>query len=202
MLLKKSESSRATFLKAPGLSEHVVERALGAIECAASKRNISLENLQTLGLIDYSLASTRKRFWLFDVATRSVLFNGYVAHGKNSGENFAARFSNEPGSLATSLGLYMAGETYYGQHGLSLRLHGLDRNFNDKAYERAIVMHGADYVSESFIENNQRLGRSWGCPALSREIAPRVINRLKEGGLLFAYGNDSAWLKNSSMFRC
>lgn len=199
---KNSLLYKAGLLQAPGLSGHVIERAVSAIECAVSKKKLRLEGLQTLGVIDYSLPSTRKRFWLFNISTHRVLFNGYVAHGKNSGENFAARFSNEPGSLATSLGLYMAGQTYYGQHGLSLRLHGLDRNFNDKAYERAIVMHGADYVSESFIENNDRLGRSWGCPALSREAAPRIINTLKDGGVLFAYANDAAWLQNSSMLRC
>ena len=122
-------------------------------------------------MIDYSLPSTQPRLWVFDVARGRLLYQELVAHGRNTGEQLAERFSNVEGSKMSSLGLFQTAETYYGSNGYSLRLRGLDAGFNDNALARAIVMHGAPYVSEAIAERLGRLGRSWGCPAVRQEVA-------------------------------
>jgi hypothetical protein len=153
-------------------------------------------------VIDYSLPSTQPRLWVFDVARGRLLFQELVAHGRNTGEKLAERFSNVEGSKMSSLGLYQATDTYYGSNGYSLRLRGLDAGFNDNALARAIVMHGAPYVSEAIAERVGRLGRSWGCPAVRQEIARTVIDTLKGGDLIFAYYPDRKWLNESPMLSC
>ncbi|MBD3237776.1 MAG: hypothetical protein GF330_13820 [Candidatus Eisenbacteria bacterium] len=150
-----------------------------------------------LTIIDYSLPSSERRLWVLDLDTREVLFREYVAHGRGSGRRRATRFSNEPESRASSLGLFETGEIYRGKHGLSLRLEGLEPGFNDHARERAIVMHGAWYVSEEHVEEYGRLGRSWGCPALDRAITRSLIETIAGGSLLFVYYPDSDWLSSS-----
>ena len=120
-----------------------------------------------------------------------------VAHGQGSGDNLASVFSNEPETHASSLGLFATEDTYVGKNGYSLRLKGLDRGFNHRAQERAIVMHGAPYVSDDFIRAHGRLGRSWGCPALREGVAREVIDRVRGSGLLFAYYPNQDWLKSS-----
>jgi hypothetical protein len=110
-----------------------------------------------------------------------------VAHGANTGEAWAQRFSNVLGSKQTSLGLFLTGDPYVGDNGYSLRLHGLDRGVNDRAYERAVVMHGAPYVSDQFVREHGRIGRSWGCPAVSQEIARPLIETIRGGSLVYAY---------------
>jgi len=131
-----------------------------------------------------------------------LLFQELVAHGRNSGEGTARHFSNVEGSKMSSLGLYQTADTYYGNNGYSLRLRGLDAGFNDRALDRAIVMHGAPYVSEAIAAHLGRLGRSWGCPAVRTEVARGVIDTLKGGALLFAYYPDSKWLADSAFFKC
>ena len=173
----------------------VFEMALGAVACAVSSG--SIDNPSTLTVIDYSRPSTAKRLWVFDLHTPALLYEELVAHGKGSGENLATRFSNELDSHQSSLGLFLTEDTYVGKNGYSLRLRGLDEGFNDRAYERAIVMHGAPYVSDEVARANGRLGRSWGCPALREGVARAVIDRVKGTGLVFAYYPDSAWLKSS-----
>jgi hypothetical protein len=173
----------------------VFDMALGAVACAV--RSGSIDDPATLTVIDYSRPSTAKRLWVFDLHTQALLYEELVAHGKGSGENLATRFSNEPDSLQSSLGLFLTEDTYIGKNGYSLRLRGLDQGFNDRAYERAIVMHGAPYVSDEVARSNGRLGRSWGCPALREGVARAVIDRVKRTGLLFAYYPDAAWLKSS-----
>jgi hypothetical protein len=173
----------------------VFELALGAVACAV--RSGSIEDPSTLTVIDYSRPSTAKRFWVFDLHAQTLLYEELVAHGKESGENLATRFSNEPDSHQSSLGLFLTEDTYVGRNGYSLRLRGLDEGFNDRAYERAIVMHGAPYVSDEVARTNGRLGRSWGCPALREGVARTIIDRVKGTGLVFAYYPDSAWLKSS-----
>lgn len=140
-----------------------------------------------LTLIDFSLSSNTKRLWVIDLTTNTILYNSLVAHGRNTGDEFASTFSNSNSSFKSSLGFYSTGEIYRGKHGASLRLDGLERGVNDNARERAVVMHGADYVSESFIRNNKRLGRSLGCPAIPLELTDEIIETIKNKSCLYIY---------------
>lgn len=185
---------------APAANPEVLSLAAHAAECA--RRQGLLDGFHRLAVIDYSLPSTKPRLWVFDVDRGRLLFQELVAHGRNTGEQLAARFSNTEGSKMSSLGLFQAADTYYGHNGYSLRLRGLDAGFNDNALSRAIVMHGASYVSEAIAERLGRLGRSWGCPAVRQEVAHVMIDTLKDGALLFAYYPDSKWLKESPLLTC
>jgi hypothetical protein len=140
-----------------------------------------------LTLIDFSLSSNTKRLWVIDLATNTVLFQSLVAHGRNTGEEYASVFSNNNSSNKSSLGFYATGEIYQGKHGVSLRLDGLENGVNDNARERGVVMHAADYVSESFIRNNKRLGRSQGCPAIPFELRDKIIETIKNKSCLYIY---------------
>jgi hypothetical protein len=180
-------------LAAPALDRKVLARALAAAEKARATGVAGDSALLTI--IDYSRPSTERRLWVFDLERRRLLFEELVAHGKGTGENMAVRFSNDHRSLATSLGLFRTAETYRGANGYSLRMDGLEPGFNDRARERAIVMHGAPYVSEAFAKAHGRLGRSWGCPALSAGVAQKVIDTIRGGSLVFAYGPDPRWLQ-------
>ncbi|MES2477925.1 MAG: murein L,D-transpeptidase catalytic domain family protein [Bacteroidota bacterium] len=152
---------------------------------------------EILTVCDYSLSSNVKRLWIINLAERKVLLNTYVAHGQGTGDEFATTFSNRENSHQSSLGFYVTGETYNGEHGLSLYLHGMDQQYNSAAYKRSIVLHGAAYVSETFIRQNQRLGRSWGCPAVAEELAPEIISLIKGGTCLFSYHHDIQYLSTS-----
>ncbi len=152
-----------------------------------------------LTIIDFSLPSTEKRMWIIDLKSKSILFNDYVAHGRNSGEDEVVAFSNLSGSYMSSIGFYITAETYQGKHGLSLRLEGMDDEYNSNARNRAIVMHGADYVSQDFIKQYGRLGRSLGCPSVSMEIHEAVIETIKEGSALFIYYPDTDFPKKSQV---
>ncbi len=176
----------------PGLSSKVFTMALAAVSSARA-RGISGRN-DLLTIIDYSLPSTEPRLWVLDLAQGKVLYHELVAHGSGSGANYATHFSNEMNSRQTSLGLFLTGGTYEGGNGYSLRLRGLDRGVNDRAEERHIVMHGAWYVSREHVRNQGRLGRSWGCPALSEGVAPTVIDLIKGGSFLFSYAKGAASL--------
>lgn len=140
-----------------------------------------------LTLVDFSLSSNTKRLWVIDLSTNTILFNSLVAHGRNSGEEFAAKFSNVAESFKSSLGFYVTGEIYTGKHGKSLKLDGQEKGVNDNARNRAVVMHGADYVSESFIRNHNRLGRSQGCPAIPVELTDDIIDAIQGKSCLFIY---------------
>jgi hypothetical protein len=185
---------------APSANPEVLSLAAHAADCA--RKQGKLDGFHRLAVIDYSLPSTTPRLWVFDVDQGRLLFKELVAHGRNTGEQLAARFSNVEGSKMSSLGLFQATDTYYGNNGYSLRLRGLDAGFNDNALSRAIVMHGAPYVSEAIAERLGRLGRSWGCPAVRKEVARVMIDTLKGGALLFAYYPDQKWLKESQMLTC
>ena len=184
-------NTRATFSKdVKGLSPEVLAMALDAVECARARGVSGREDLLTV--IDYSLPSTEPRLWVLDLERGEVLFHELVAHGAGTGDNYATRFSNVKDSRQTSLGLFLTGGTYEGGNGYSLKLRGLDKGINDRAEERHIVMHGAWYVSPEQIRSQGRLGRSWGCPALSQEIAPTVIDTIKGGSFVFSYSGQDA----------
>ena len=172
----------------------VLRLAFAAAQCA--EQRVAVPNPRLLTVIDYSRPSTRARLWVLDRDTRQVLFEELVAHGRGSGENLPVRFSNEPGSLASSLGLFLTEAAYVGTNGYSLRLVGLEAGVNDRALERAIVMHGAPYVRAG-MESLGRLGRSWGCPAVRLAVARPLIDTIKGGTLLFAYYPDAQWLQAS-----
>jgi L,D-transpeptidase-like protein len=169
--------------------------ALSAAKCAV--RSGAVADPSTLTVIDYSKPSTEKRLWVFDLRSHEMIYEELVAHGQGSGGNVPTLFSNDSETHRTSLGLFVTGDTYVGKNGYSLRLDGLDRGFNDHARERAIVMHGAPYVSAEFAQAQGRLGRSWGCPALRETVARDVIDRVKGGGLIFAYYPNQEWLNAS-----
>ena len=152
----------------------------------------------TLTVIDFSRPSTAKRMWVYDLRTRTLLFEELVAHGRNSGHNLTTTFSNQPESHQSSLGLYRTAEGYVGKHGYSLRLDGLEPGFNDRARDRAIVIHGAEYVNGAAASAQGRLGRSLGCPAVRPEVARELIDAVKGGGLVFAYYPDPQWLGAST----
>ncbi len=167
-----------------GLRPEVLRLALRARDRVAAS---GLSARPVLTVIDYSLPSRQRRLWVLDLAHGRVLAHELVAHGRGTGEDRAVRFSNRPGSLQSSLGTFITGAVYRGKHGLALRLRGLDRGLNDRAEARAIVIHGAPYVSEAVVAKLGRLGRSQGCPALSPGAARRVIGLVGEGTVVFAY---------------
>ena len=184
---------------APTLSRTVLERAIAAMECAVSS---GWGAARRLAVIDFSLPSSDQRLWIFDLEQRHLVLRDFVAHGQNSGENFATSFSNEVGSNQTSLGLFRTQETYFGKHGYSLRMDGLEPGINDNARDRAIVVHAADYVDPSWIDRQGRLGRSQGCPAVRPEIGQQVVDNLKDGQYMFAYYPDRDWLQSSTYLNC
>lgn len=177
------------------LNASVFDLAISATSCAVESGDVPAPD--TLTVIDFSRPSTEKRLFVYDLASRTRVFEEFVAHGQGSGANLATAFSNTSDSHQSSLGLFRAAETYSGKHGYSLRLDGLEPGVNDRARDRAIVIHGADYVSESFISAQGRLGRSWGCPAVSSAVSRSLIDRVKGGGLVFAYYPDQGWLQGS-----
>ena len=185
---------------APDADPGVLALALAARDCAVNAGEVDAG--AKLAVIDYSLPSTQRRLWVFDLAGGRLLQREYVAHGQGSGDNLARRFSNRDGSHATSLGLYRTAETYDGDNGYSLRMDGLDPGFNDNARGRAIVMHGAWYVDPDLAARQGRLGRSQGCPALRQQVARVVIDELKQRQLLFAYADDAQWLQGAKSFAC
>ena len=179
-----------------GLSPQVLAMALDAVSCARARGIEGKDNLLTV--IDYSLPSTEPRLWVLDLENGRVLFHELVAHGQGTGEKYATRFSNVKDSKQTSLGLFLTGGTYEGGNGYSLKLKGLDSGVNDRAEERNIVIHGAWYVSAEHARQQGRLGRSWGCPALSQASARTVIDTIKGGSFVFSYAGEKTWLKTAS----
>ncbi|MBZ2170038.1 murein L,D-transpeptidase catalytic domain family protein [Marinobacter sp. F4216] len=184
---------------APDLNPIVLRRAVTATQCAI--RN-GLAVPERLAVIDFSRPSSEERLWIFDLADGRLLLRDLVAHGKNSGLFDSTSFSNVEGSHQSSIGLFLGSESYYGKHGYSLRLDGLEQGFNHRARERAIVIHGADYVSDAWVGQYGRVGRSHGCPAVDRQVIQQVVDNLKGGQLVFKYYPDEQWMAESSLLNC
>ena len=192
--------SRSGWSSIGAINPDVFELALGAASCADRHGDVS--NPRTLTVIDYSKPSTSRRLWVYDLERKTLLFEELVAHGSGSGGNLPTAFSNVMDSHQTSLGLFVTGQSYTGQNGYSLRMDGLDAGFNDRARERAIVIHGAPYVSAEVARAQGRLGRSWGCPAVRAGIARELIDTVRGGSLVFSYYPDPAWLAKSRYLNC
>ncbi len=184
---------------APNLNPQVLQSALAAMQCAVRHGSAAATRL---GIIDYSLPSSEPRLWIFDLQTRQLLLQDLVAHGQGSGDSLPTTFSNVEGSHQSSLGLFRTAESYSGQNGYSLRMDGLEPGFNDQARPRAIVIHPADYVDDSWVQRYGRIGRSFGCPAVRPEVATMVVDTLKGGQFLFAWYPDEHWLASSPMLNC
>lgn len=159
----------------------------------------TLQNERILSIVDFSLPSDKKRLFVIDLIKGKLLFNTYVAHGRNSGEMMATSFSNDPESNKSSLGFYVTGKTYRGEHGYSLRLNGIEGGINDNAYNRNIVIHGASYVNAKVVARQGAIGRSLGCPALPQALHKAIIQQIRNGSCLFLYGPDPQYVKESPL---
>lgn len=179
---------------APNLNKQALRLALIAYQNAEKKGQV---RKPVLTVIDYSVPSNKQRMYVFDLQRDKLLFNTYVAHGRNSGNVTAHDFSNVPSSKMSSLGTYITRDTYYGHKGYSLNLQGVDKGFNDNALSRRVVIHGAWYVEPSFIKSTGRAGLSWGCPAVSDKLAKPLINAIKGGSVVFAYYPDPKFMSRS-----
>jgi len=180
-----------------GLTKSAFEYAWKGYQYLLSKRILNRSSV--LSICDFSQSSRRKRLFVLDVAQQKVLVNTYVAHGRNSGSEYARSFSNNPESHKSSLGFYITRTTYYGDHGLALKIEGLEKGFNDKADERNIVVHGSKYVGSDFLKSNRFNGRSFGCPAVPAAQTSKVIENIKNGSCLFIYYPTKTYLTKSKI---
>ena len=181
----------------PELNFEALTYALKGYEFLKNKNILTNDSILTI--IDYSKSSIYERFYVIDIYHKKILFKSLVAHGKNSGMEYATSFSNKKCSKKSSVGLFLTGETYYGKHGFSLRINGLENNINNNARERAIVIHSAGYVNRIFIKNCGHLGRSFGCPALPIYKHKNIINTIKNRSCLFIYYPDKNYLEESEI---
>ena len=172
-------------LQEAGLSKKAFEYALKGYYYLLERHWLNKTNV--LSIVDMSQSSRSKRLYVLDLDQKKVLINTYVAHGRNSGGEFAQSFSNNPSSHKSSLGFYITQGTYYGNNGLSLRIRGMERGFNDRAGGRNVVVHGSQYVGPDFLEMNKFCGRSYGCPAVPADECETIIDLIKEGSVLFIY---------------
>jgi hypothetical protein len=182
-------------LRSMGLTKAAFEYAYRGYVFLEQKRMFAKASVLTI--CDFSQSSRRKRFFVIDLNKQKVLVNTYVAHGRMSGSEYASSFSNSPDSHKSSLGFYKTESTYYGGHGLALKIEGLEKGFNNKAEERNIVIHGSDYVGAGFIKNNPFNGRSYGCPAVPASQVQHVISLIKDGTCLFIYHPTKSYLTHS-----
>ena len=182
------------------IKKNVLQLAIKARECAI-KKGLNPKN-DIITIIDYSLPSAQERLFIIDLNKGEVMYSLYTAHGAGSGNNYADRFSDQPQSHQSSLGVFLTGETYQGRHGTSLSLIGMEKNFNANAYKRRLVIHAANYVSADFVKKHGRLGRSHGCPALDPKYTKEVIEKIKSGTLLVNYYPDPRWINQSEYLNC
>lgn len=171
-------------LRGKGMKLEVFRRAVTGYH-NLKQRNLLAPGKSIISIIDFSKASRYKRLWIIDLHTKKLLFHSYVAHGQGSGADKPYAFSNKPDSHQSSLGFYVTGGTYFGKHGLSLKLNGMDAGFNTNALDRAIVIHGADYVNKEFIKDFGRLGRSHGCPAIPQDLKEPIIHTIKNKTVVY-----------------
>ena len=184
-------------LNTMGLSKEAFDYGIEGFNRLRSLGKLNNDNI--LSIVDFSLPSSRKRLFVIDLENAKVLFNTYVAHGRNSGKEFANKFSNAPESYKSSLGFYITKETYNGEHGFSLQLEGEEKGINDNAHRRAIVIHKADYVDESLIRSQGYIGRSLGCPALPDQYSKPIIETIKDGSCFFMFSPDPYYLSHSQL---
>lgn len=182
-------------LAASGLDAAVFRKALVGYYNLKTTNLVSPER-QIITIIDFNRKSSQKRLWIVDLASNKLLFNTLVAHGQGSGGDMATNFSNTENSHQSSLGFYITSDTYFGKHGFSMKLEGMDKGFNTNARDRAVVVHGAKYVSQSFVNQTGRLGRSHGCPALPVELTSTIINTIKGQTCLFINGPATNYTSN------
>jgi len=188
----------AVKLAETGLGRDIFDLALKGLKKLDSSGKLHNPNIVTIA--DYSQSSNRKRLYVIDLKNRKLLFNTYVAHGRNTGSEFAKYFSNVVGSYKSSLGFYITKNPIIGAHtGFALLINGVEKGFNDNALKRAIIIHGADYASENYIRKTGRLGRSWGCPALPPAMNKPIIESIKGGTCLFIYNPDNKYICSSSL---
>ena len=178
-------------LNIPQLNKKVLDRALEGMS------EINVKNKNIITIIDYTKPSSEKRMFVIDLKNKKLIFYTYVAHGKNTGNKYAKSFSNKVNSKQSSVGFFETSNSYIGTHGYSMRLNGLEKGINDKARERNIVIHGANYAEKKYIEKTGRLGRSWGCPAVPPELSKSLINTIKNGSLIYINGDLANYEKKS-----
>jgi len=181
-----------------GLARTVFDLAIKGLRKLIAEGKLTNANLVTIA--DYSQSSNKKRLYVIDLRNKKLLFNTYVAHGRNTGEEYAKSFSNEIGSLKSSLGFYITENPIVGSHtGFALLIKGVEKGFNDHAIKREIIIHAADYATENFIKKHGRLGRSMGCPTLPPDLNKPIIEKIKGGTCLFVYNPDKKYICSSSL---
>ena len=184
-------------LKQAGLNKKAFEFAWKGYHYMMSKKLISKADI--LSICDFSQSSRRKRLYIIDLESMKLLINTHVAHGRNSGSEYAKSFSNSHESHKSSLGFYVTRNTYWGGHGLALEIDGLERGINDKANQRKIVVHGSEYVGDRFLRSNPFNGRSFGCPAVPSKVTAKVINTIKNGSCFFIYHPTKNYISKSKI---
>lgn len=185
-------------LSETGLTRDIFDLAIKGLKKLDSDGKLNNPNIVTI--VDYSQSSNKKRLYVIDIKNRKLLFNTFVAHGRNTGEEYAKSFSNDEGSYKSSLGFYITEQPVIGFHtGFSLQIDGVEKGFNDHAVQRAIIIHAAEYVTENFIKKYGRLGRSYGCPSLPPEMNKPIIDAIKGGTCLFLYNPNKDYLSNSAL---
>ncbi len=182
-----------------GLAKEAFDYAMKGLDIMKAVGKV--ENYNVISIVDFSKASSQKRLYVLDLKNQKVLFNTYVAHGMNSGKEYAQNFSNDPSSDKSSLGFYETLGTYNGEHGYSLKLEGLEKGINDNANRRNIVIHGAEYVGASMVRSHGYIGRSWGCPAIPPALQVPIIQKIKNGTCLFIYSPDKDYLNHSEILK-
>ena len=180
-----------------GLNQKAFEYAWRGYHNLVKKGMLNKKNV--LSICDFTQSSRRKRLYVIDVQNKKILYQTYVAHGMNSGVEYATSFSNRPESFKSSLGFFTTTKAYKGRNGLSLKVNGLEKGYNDQASRRNIVLHGADYIGTDYLKNNGEMGRSLGCSVIPNDVSPKIIRTIKNGSLMFVYYPSKKYLSESSV---
>jgi hypothetical protein len=184
-------------LSKSGLNKKAFEYAWRGYHNLVKKGALAKTNV--LSICDFTQSSSHKRLYIIDVKRKKLLFNTYVAHGMNSGTEYATSFSNRPESFKSSLGFFVTTKTYSGRNGLSLKVNGLEKGYNDMAAKRNIVLHGSDYIGADYLKNNGEMGRSLGCNVIPNDISPKIIKTIKNGSCFFVYHPTKKYLNESTV---